>query len=269
MKGQSRREILGLLEKYDLRPRKEFGQHFLADRNLIDKIVATAEVGGEDKVVEVGAGTGALTVALADTGARVIAYEVDERMRPVLEEVLAGTTVDLRYEDALEVDLQSVLADDGWKLVANLPYNVGTPLVMDVLLRVPAITSLTIMLQKEVADRLVAAPGSSDYGLPSVVVAFTARVVERFTVPPQVFVPPPQVSSGVLRLDRVEPPPGFETALSLARRAFGQRRKMLRRSLEGVVTEDAFAAAGVSGESRPETLSASEFLALAKEVSDG
>src|SRR5690606_29292252 len=109
VKGQSRREILGLLEKYDLRPRKEFGQHFLADRNLIDKIVATAEVGGEDKVVEVGAGTGALTVALADTGARVIAYEVDERMRPVLEEVLAGTTVDLRYEDALEADLQSVL----------------------------------------------------------------------------------------------------------------------------------------------------------------
>src|SRR5690606_16449948 len=136
VKGQSRREILGLLEKYDLRPRKEFGQHFLADRNLIDKIVATAEVGGEDKVVEGGAGADALTVASADPGARVIGCEGDEGMRPVLEEVLAGTAVVVRCEDALEVDLQSVLADDGWKLVATLPYNVGTPLVMDVLLRV-------------------------------------------------------------------------------------------------------------------------------------
>src|SRR5690606_34737078 len=147
---------------------------------LIRKVVEVADVRAGDRVVEVGAGTGALTGALAATGARVVAYEVDERLRPVLEETLATTSVDLRFLDVMDVDLQAELEGERWKLVANLPYNVGTPLILDVLKRVRKITSLTVMVQDEVADRLAAAPGTSDYGVPSVVVALCGRLVERF-----------------------------------------------------------------------------------------
>ena len=186
MTYQSRTEIRRLLERHGLHPRKSLGQHFLADPNLIRKVVEVADVRAGDRVVEVGAGTGALTGALAATGARVVAYEVDERLRPVLEETLATTSVDLRFLDVMDVDLQAELEGERWKLVANLPYNVGTPLILDVLKRVRKITSLTVMVQDEVADRLAAAPGTSDYGVPSVVVALCGRLVERFFVPPYV-----------------------------------------------------------------------------------
>lgn len=269
MSRQTRRTINQLLERHGLIPRRSYGQHFLADPNLIDKVVDTAGVEAGDRVLEVGAGTGALTAALAARGARVLAYEVDRRFRPVLEEVLAGTGVEVRYEDALEADLAEELAGGDWRLVANLPYNVGTPLVMEVLLSVPVVVSLTVMLQKEVVDRLVARPGSDDYGSPSLVVALTARVVDRFTVPPHLFVPPPPVSSAVVRLDRVERPEGLAGAVSLARTAFGQRRKMLRRSLDGIVTPDAFERVGLAGELRPEDVSPEGFLALAREVGSG
>lgn len=268
MTYQSRTEIRRLLERHGLHPRKSLGQHFLADPNLIRKVVEVADVRAGDRVVEVGAGTGALTGALAATGARVVAYELDERLRPVLEETLATTSVDLRFLDVMDVDLQAELEGERWKLVANLPYNVGTPLILDVLKRVRKITSLTVMVQDEVADRLAAAPGTSDYGVPSVVVALCGRVVERFFVPPQVFVPAPQVDSAVVRIDRVEPPPRWEEAVEIARRAFGQRRKMLRRSLADLVSESAYTRAGVDPMSRPEDLSPLDFVALAEAVAD-
>lgn len=268
MTYQSRTDIRRLLERHGLDPKKSLGQHFLADPNLIRKVIEVADVGPDDRVVEVGAGTGALTGALAATGAAVVAYEVDERLRPVLAEVLAGMSADLRFADVMDVDLAAELEGEGWKLVANLPYNVGTPLVLDVLIRVAKISSVTVMVQEEVADRLAAVPRTADYGIPSVVVALTGTVVERFPVPPQVFVPAPQVHSSVIRIDRVEPPDHWKEALSIAREAFGQRRKMLRRSLAGTVSDAAFARAGIDPTDRPEDLSPSGFLALAEAVAD-
>lgn len=255
--------IASLLERHGVVPRKAYGQHFLADPNLVDKVISVAGVSPGDAVVEVGAGTGALTAALVDAGARVLAYEVDRRLRPVLDETLRRMEVDLRFEDVMTVDLGNQLSPGRWKLVANLPYNVGTPLLLDILVGVPAVVSMTVMVQREVADRLVARSGTSAYGLPSVVVGLTARLVERFVVPPQVFVPPPRVGSMVVRLDRVDAPHGLGTALELARSAFSQRRKMLRSSLPHI-SGPAFAAAGIDPIRRPETLQPEEFVALAE-----
>lgn len=266
MTGQTPQEIRRLLDRHGLHPRKGLGQHFLADPNLIDKMVHLAGVVPGDRVVEVGAGTGALTAALVARGATVVAYEVDERLRPVLAETLAAAGAEVRFADVMAVDLDAELADGAWKLVANLPYNVGTPLLLDTLLLVPRIESMTVMVQTEVAERLVAAPGSAAYGLPSVIVGLTARRVDGFRVPPQVFVPPPAVSSTVLRLDRQPSPPATAGAVDLARRAFGQRRKMLRRSLGEAVPEAAYEEAGISPTARPEELGPAEFVRLAEAV---
>lgn len=263
MTRQTRTGIMTLLERHGLMPHKAYGQHFLADANLIDKIVGLAGVRPGDAVIEVGAGTGALTAALAEAGASVLAYEIDERMRPILAETLVGLDVDLRFEDVTDVDLASVLGEGTWKLVANLPYNVGTPVLLDILLDVPAVQSLTVMVQREVADRLAAGPGTDSYGLPSVVVGLTAAVIERFSVPPQVFVPVPAVASAVIRLDRKDAPPNLSAAVRLARVAFGQRRKMLRRSLAELVVADAYEAAEIDPMARPEELGASDFVRLA------
>src|SRR5690606_29049729 len=165
--------------------------HFLADPNLIDKVVATAEVAEGDRVVEVGAGTGALTSALAAAGARVVAYEIDPRLRPILEEVLADVDVDLRFADVMELDLTAELTGSPWKLVANLPYNVGTPLLLEVLLGADKITSMTVMVQKEVADRLVASTGSADCGCPDVAVTIPVPVDTPFCRTTQLCVPHP------------------------------------------------------------------------------
>lgn len=269
MTRQSRSSILELLERHGLEPRRAYGQHFLADPNLIEKVVALAGVEQGDRVLEVGAGTGALTVALAEAGAEVVAYEVDERFRPVLEEILAGTDAEVRFADAMDVDFEGNLSPGEWKLVANLPYNVGTPLLLRLLLEVERIATFTVMVQREVADRLAATPGTEPYGLPSVVVALTARVVERFSVPPQVFVPPPAVSSAVLRLDRVPAPERLDETVRLARSAFGQRRKMLRRSLRGIVSEDQYRKSGLDDTARPEDLTPEQFVALAEAVHRG
>jgi 16S rRNA (adenine1518-N6/adenine1519-N6)-dimethyltransferase len=267
--GQSRTEILSLLERHGVTPRKAYGQHFLADPNLIAKVVSVAEVGASDSVVEVGAGTGTLTAALAATGATLVAYEVDERLRPLLAESLAGREVDLRFADVMQVDFDTELGPGDWKLVANLPYNVGTPLLLDILLRTERIRWLTVMVQREVADRLVASPGTAAYGVPSVVVSLTSVLVERFPVPPQVFVPAPSVASVGLRLDRRPAPARLEEAVSLARTAFGQRRKMLRRSLRGRVDEQVFAHLGLADTVRPEELTPAQFVALAEEAGRG
>ncbi len=269
MSRQGPAAISALLGRHGVIPKKAYGQHFLADPNLIDKVVKLAGVTGDDRVLEVGAGTGALTVALAATGAHVLAYEVDERMRPVLAETLAGSLVDVRFADVMNIDFAAVLGEGSWKLVANLPYNVGTPLLLDVLVDVVAVETAVVMVQAEVADRLVARPATSAYGLPSVVVALTAEVVDRFDVPPQVFVPSPAVESAVIRLDRVMVDDDVKAAIGLARVAFGQRRKMLRRSLAEKVTPEQFSSAGIVSSARPEELTPRQFLDLAAAVGDG
>lgn len=265
---QTRSQITDLLDRHALRPRKAYGQHFLADPNLVAKIVRLAGVGPGDRVVEIGAGTGTLTRALAATGARVVAFEIDRRLEPVLAETLAGVAgVEVRFEDALDADLAGRLDGGPWTLVANLPYNVGTTLVLDLLTGVPAITRFVVMVQREVADRLAAAPGSRRYGLPSVVAGLYGRVTFGFAVPPQVFVPAPDVASAVVAIERrrvVDPLAG--RARDLAAAAFSGRRKMLRRSLAGTLADPGavLAAAGIDPTARAEALAPEDYLRLAR-----
>lgn len=266
MSAQTRTEISRLLEKHGLKPVHKLGQNFLADANVTRKIVKTAGVGSGDRVVEVGAGTGTLTTALAATGAHVVAYEIDERLRPILESVTAGLSVDLRFADISGVDLANALEGDRWTMVANLPYNVGTNVVMEALRHVFQIKRFVVMVQREVAERLVASPGTSEYGIPSVVTQIHSDAELVFRVPSQVFFPAPNVESAVVAMERRPAPDEAERAIELARAGFGQRRKMLRRSL-AVLLEDPVAVlvgASVDPTSRAEQLSPDDYVRLAR-----
>lgn len=269
MAAQTRSEIAALLELHGLTPIHRLGQHFLADANITRKIVGLAEVGPGDNVVEVGAGTGTLTAALASTGAHVVSYEVDGGLRPILESVTKGFDVDLRFQDVTKVDLAQDLDRELWVMVANLPYNVGTPLVMDVLRHVPIIHRFVVMVQREVAERFVANPGTKDYGLPTVVSGIYAESQVVFRVPPQVFYPPPRVESAVVVLDRKPVPEHAGSAVELARAGFGQRRKMLRRSLDSVIDDPTalLTGAGFADTARAEDLSPDDYLRLAETAS--
>jgi 16S rRNA (adenine1518-N6/adenine1519-N6)-dimethyltransferase len=245
-----------LLRDHGVVPRKRLGQHFLADPNIIAKMVATAQVGPGDNVLEVGAGTGSLTVALADTGAHVVSYEVDSGLRSILHHVVGNRpNVELRFEDAVGA-LPSALGSGRWKMVANLPYNIGTRLLLTLLRDPRHVQEFTVMVQQEVADRLIAGQGSRSYGLPSVVVGLTADARRAFTVPPQVFVPAPRVSSAVVVAHRRRSHEHLDDILELAARAFGHRRKMLRSSIDPAV----LLRAGIDPHARPEDLSPQQFV---------
>ncbi|HSL26055.1 MAG TPA: 16S rRNA (adenine(1518)-N(6)/adenine(1519)-N(6))-dimethyltransferase RsmA [Acidimicrobiia bacterium] len=266
MTAQTLAEMRALLERFGLRPRPSLGQHFLADPNLTRRIVREAQIVPGDLVLEVGAGTGTLTRALAEAGASVTAVEVDERLQPVLEEVLAGLGVQLLIADALSIDYGLLLGDASWKAVANLPYQVGTQLILDWLRMVPAISEITAMVQLEVAQRLAAEPGSDAYGLPSVIARLHGRVKIAFRVPPHVFYPPPRVESAVVRIVRQPTPALADRAVELAAAGFAQRRKMLRGSLSVILPhpERQLRMAGIDPTSRAETLSPEDFLRLAE-----
>jgi len=254
-----------LLSRHGIRPRKSLGQNFLVDPNVVRKIVAAAGVEVGTKVLEVGAGAGTLTRGLAAAGARVLTFEVDERLRPLLDAALAGLdNVEVRFADAARADLPAMLEGDGWVMVANLPYNVGTPLLLGLLRRASQIGRFVVMLQREVAERLAAAPGSKVYGLPSVVAQLHGSVDIAFRVAPSVFLPPPQVGSAVVVIRRHPAHPLAEEAVRLAAAAFGQRRKMLRRSLRGIVGEEELGAAGIDPTRRAEELAPSDYLAIAE-----
>lgn len=267
MTAQSRRLIRSLLEQHGIHPRQSLGQNFLADPNVIDRVVRTAEVGAGDRVLEVGAGTGTLTRALAGAGAaRVIAVEFDRRLAPILTQQVAGLPVEVVWADALDVDYRALLHPPGWKAVANLPYHVGTPLLLDWLRLVPALVDITVMVQLEVAERLIARRGDAAYGLPSVIVALHAEARLAFRVPPQVFYPAPRVESAVVRLKRRPSAAGTERAIGLAAAGFGHRRKMLRGALGDQLTdpEASLHAAGIDPRLRAEDLTADDYLRLAE-----
>jgi 16S rRNA (adenine1518-N6/adenine1519-N6)-dimethyltransferase len=270
----TRRALTELLERHDLGPSRALGQNFVVDPNTVRRIARLADLGPGAPVVEIGAGLGSLTLALAETGAEVTAVETDRHLIPVLTEVVAGlTNVRLVHGDALTLDWTEVLAGHpSWTLVANLPYNVATPLVLDLLADVPAITRMLVMVQKEAGERLAAGPGDDAYGIPSVKVAYraTARLVGR--VGPDVFLPRPRVDSALVEIvRRAEPATDADPAvlLALVDKAFNQRRKMLRRSLAGVCSPEVFAAAGVDPEERPERLGVEDFGRLAHAVTAG
>jgi len=270
--------VRSLLADHGLRPRRALGQHFLADPNTARRIVRLAGIGTGDHVLEIGAGLGSLTLALAEAGADVVALEIDERLASVLAETLAVAGVDadavtVEVGDALEVDLAPLLHDDHaeWHSVSNLPYNVATPVVVRLLEEVPLVAYLLVMVQREVGERLAARPGSPAYGAVSVKVAYFAEAEVAGTVPPTVFVPPPKVESVLVRMRRrAEPPvdvPSPARLFALVRAGFAQRRKMLRRSLRPALGDgvaDVLAAAGVDPSTRAEALSLSEWAAVAR-----
>jgi 16S rRNA (adenine1518-N6/adenine1519-N6)-dimethyltransferase len=253
----SRPTIRELLESASLAPRRDLGQNFVADANTVRRIAELAHVGTGDRVVEIGAGLGSLTLALADTGAEITAIEVDRGVVPVLRQVVADrTNVRVVEADAMQLDWANLLAGhDNWVLVANLPYNVATPLICDLLDQVPAITRMLVMVQREAAERFAAQPRTAAYGAVSVKAAYwgTAKIVGH--VPASVFVPKPNVESALVSITRREPPPTDpDTLFALVRAGFGQRRKMLRRSLANIVAPETYDAAGISPTARPEEL---------------
>jgi 16S rRNA (adenine1518-N6/adenine1519-N6)-dimethyltransferase len=254
----TRTQARDLLERHRLAPSRALGQNFVVDPNTVRRIARLADVGPGDHVVEVGAGLGALTLALVDTGAAVTTIEADRHLVPALEEVLADQPVRLIPSDVRAVDWDDVLVGaEGWALVANLPYNLATPIVLDVLADVPKVQRLLVMVQREVGERLAAPAGSKTYGIPSVLVALRARAEVVGRVSPEVFLPKPRVESALVRIERrAEPATTADPVLltELVRQAFGNRRKMLRRSLDGRVTAEQFAAAGVAPDTRPEQL---------------
>jgi len=267
--SSSPREAAELLARHGLSPRRAFGQNFVVDPNTVRRVARLAGVGPGDHVVEIGAGLGALTRALADTGAAVTAIEIDRGLVGVLQAEVARLGVRVVEADARTLDWPAVLAGSNqWVLVANLPYNVATPLIADLLDHVPDITRMLVMVQREVAERLAARPGGPAYGAVSVKVAYwaTAEVVGR--VPPTVFLPRPKVESALVSIVRRERPAVDSTVdrdrlFALVRAGFGQRRKMLRRSLAGLVTADAFDAAGIRPEARAEELGIEQWGRLA------
>ncbi len=264
----SRTDVGALLSDHGLAPRRQLGQNFVADPNTVRRIARLAGVGPGDHVLEIGAGLGSLTLALAETGAEVVAVEVDRGIVPVLREVVAdAANVAVVEADALRADWDALLASaPSWVLVANLPYNVATPLVCDLLDGVPAIARMLVMVQREVAERFCATPRSEAYGAVSVKVAYWATSRVAGTVPASVFVPRPNVESALAEIVR-RPEPATdadrEVLFHLVRVAFGQRRKMLRRSLAADVDSEVFAAAGIDPQRRPEELDVVEWGALA------
>jgi len=256
----SRRDISDLLTQHGLAPRREFGQNFVADPNTVRRIARLAKLSPTDHVVEIGAGLGSLTTALAETGATVTAIEIDHGIVPVLRSVVA----DLERVTVIEGDAQELAwhellaASTQWVLVANLPYNVGTPLVLDLLDTVPEIARMLVMVQREVAERIVASPRTSAYGAITVKVAYwaTARIVGY--VPSTVFVPQPKVESALVEITRRPTPAVADiepTALfTLVKAGFAHRRKMLRGTLGGLVTPEQFEQAGIAPTARAEEL---------------
>ncbi len=263
----TRTQAAALLEAHGLAPSRARGQNFVVDPNTVRRIARLAAVGPGDGVVEIGAGLGSLTLALADTGADVIAVEVDRHLVPVLRQVVADRDVRVVEGDALALDWSDVLPGGrSWTLVANLPYNVATPLVLDLLDDAPAITRMLVMVQREAGERLAADVGEPAYGIPSVKVRYwaTARLVGRVSA--EVFLPRPRVESTLVEITRRDAPATDadpERLFALVRAGFGQRRKMLRRSLAGEVDDSAFAVAAVRPEARPEELSVEDWGRLA------
>lgn len=260
-----------IMERHDLMPKKSLGQNFLFDLNLTSKIARQAGNLQDQPVIEVGPGPGGLTRALLAQGAIVTAIERDERCLDALAEIEAHYPGRLRIisGDALEQDFKALFPEGPTpRIVANLPYNVGTQLLLNWLLSEPwppFYSSMTLMFQREVAERIVAAPDTDHYGRLGVLAGWRTNSRIAFDVPPQAFTPPPKVMSSVVHITpREEPLPCRAAALGqITQAAFGQRRKMLRQSLKPVGGAELLEKTGIDGTRRAETLSVEEFVALA------
>ena len=271
----TRTEVRSILDRHGLHPKRSLGQNFVVEPNTVRRIVELAGVGPGDQVVEVGPGVGSLTLGLLEAGAAVTAVEIDDALVGALEEVVSRSPyADLRIvgDDALTVDWDRLLGDraGSWHLVANLPYNISVPLVCDLLDDVEAIGRMLVMVQREVAARLVARPGDAAYGLPSVKVSYHAEARTVGRVPPSVFLPRPRVESALVEIVR-RPTPLVDVdpqvLFGVVRAGFGQRRKMLRRSLRNLIDEEGLIVAGVDPTARAEDLGLDDWAAVAAQHS--
>lgn len=271
------RDITALLQRHGFRFSKSMGQNFLTAAWVPQQIAAESGITAADGALEIGPGVGCLTAELAKTAGRVTAIELDERLRGVLGETLADfDNVSVVFADALKADLPAICAETlgerPWKVCANLPYNVTTPLIT-AFLEAGCFESVTVMIQKEVAQRLCAAPGTGEYGAFSVLVQWYAEPKLLFDVPPHCFVPQPKVTSAVVRMDRRAAPPvsvdDEKLFFRTVRAAFAQRRKTLSNALRSAFSEldraaieSAMEETGLPPAVRGETLSIAQFAVL-------
>ena len=261
-----------ILHRFKLRADKKLGQNFLIDENIVRNIVAAAELSDKDTVLEVGPGLGTLTQGLAESGASVVAVELDKRLLPVLDTTLEGyDNVRIVNGDILQVDIMQTVGVDEFKVCANLPYYITTPIIFALLEKRLPMERLVAMVQKEVAERMAAKPGGKDYGALSVAIQYYTEPEIAFIVPPSSFIPAPSVDSAVIVCKRREKPPVevCDEALffRVVKAAFSLRRKMLNNSLKNMGIKGEQVAkwlelAGVDGKRRAETLSLDDFAAL-------
>jgi len=256
------------------RARKRFGQNFLHDRGIIERIISAIRPQTDQHIVEIGPGLGALTERLVDSTRQLDVVELDRDLVPRLQERFSDRPhFHIHSADALRFDFAS-LASEGEKLrvVGNLPYNISTPLLFHLLKQHRVIRDMYFMLQLEVVNRLAAQAGEDDYGRLSVMIQYYCQVDKLFTVPPGAFNPPPKVYSAIVRLvphDTLPCPARDEKVLErLVAQAFSQRRKTLRNSLKGLLDAQAIEALGIDGSRRPETLTLAEFVTLADSAAD-
>ena len=257
----TRNQVRDLLDRHGLAPSRAMGQNFVVDPNTIDAMVRAAELAPEDSVIEIGPGLGSLTRALAAEVQHVLAVEADRHMLAPLAETADAPNIEIVHADATTPEWRTKLdtADQRWALVANLPYNVAVPLLLDLLDNEPRIETFTVMVQKEVADRLVAPVGTKAYGIPTLKVAYWCQAQLVRPVPPPLLYPRPAV---VRLVRRPAPAVDPDRLFSLIRTAFGQRRKMLRRSLAPHLIPDHFTKANIDPTARPEQLTLPDWARL-------
>lgn len=232
----SPQNTINVLQKYEFHFQKKFGQNFLIDTNVLDKIISASRITKEDCVLEIGPGIGTMTQYLAESAGEVVAVEIDKALIPILEDTLSEyDNVTVINEDILKVDINRIVEEKNQgrpiKVVANLPYYITTPIIMGLFEKHVPLKSITIMVQKEVADRMQVGPGTKDYGALSLAVQYYAKPEVVANVPPNCFIPRPNVGSAVIRLTRYEQPPVVvedeQRMFSIIRASFNQRRKTL------------------------------------------
>ena len=279
--------IQAIKERHNFQLSKSLGQNFITDKSVIERIVEGSDVTEEDLVIEIGPGIGVLTAEAAETAAKVVAIEIDKKLIPILGETLAEyDNIRVINQDILKTDINEIIREEresgsftgGVKIMGNLPYYITTPIIMGILEKGVGADSITIMMQKEVADRIKSSPGGKIYGAISVAVQYYCEVEQVASVPKEVFVPRPKVDSAVLKLTiRKERPVDLideRSFFACIKAGFGQRRKTLLNSLTGVNglgkedIKEVLENAGVDAARRAETLDITEFAAIANGVAE-
>ena len=252
-----------------IRPRKRFGQHFLVDENVLDKIISAISPKEKENILEVGPGTGALTTRLLSYVNHITAVELDRDLAVVLNQKFNPNQLTLIQQDILKLDIESVYnqlnCDKGLRIIGNLPYNISTPLIFHLLKSTRFIHDMVFMLQKEVAQRIAASPGNKNYGRLTVMTAIDLNCKILFNVPATAFNPPPKVESTVLQLTPCQPEEikDRDRFSTIVKQAFSQRRKVLRNALQNIVSSDQFKLAEVDPSLRAENISVKQFVRLA------